>query len=251
MSRINELILQWPRGTVKSSKELSELGYSPQILARYVNSGWIQLIARGAYTLSGDLVDWQGGLYCLQKDSASLLHVGARTALELKGFGHYLSGVGKKIELFNRLGHRLPRWFTLQPWMNNINYFRTDIFRYDSKKTFSLEEITGISVKISSPELAILEMLYLVPKHHSFEEVGLIMESLTTLRGEVLQILLEKCSSVKVNRLFFLLADKYNHSWLTDLRGEKINFGDGKRKLVSEGKLNKKYSITVPKNYEE
>lgn len=51
-----------------------------------------------------------------------------------------------------------------------------------------------------------MEMLYLVPKVHSFEEADLIMESLSTLRGDLLQKLLEKCNSVKVKRMFLYLS---------------------------------------------
>jgi len=41
MTKINQLVGNWPKGTVKTVKELRELGYSPQLLKVYSNSKWI------------------------------------------------------------------------------------------------------------------------------------------------------------------------------------------------------------------
>ena len=54
MTKINHLINIWPKGTVKTVKELHELGYSPQLLKSYANSNWIELVSKGIYKLSGD-----------------------------------------------------------------------------------------------------------------------------------------------------------------------------------------------------
>jgi hypothetical protein len=40
------------------------------------------------------------------------------------------------------------------------------------------------------------------------------MEGLNTLRPDLVQELLEKCSSVKVKRLFMHLAEQFQHPWL-------------------------------------
>ena len=144
----------------------------------------------------------------------------------------------------------IPRWFLTQSWKETIEAYATKIFSYDESKIFIQLDIKNVSVKISSPELAIMEMLYLVPKIHSFEEADLIIESLTTLRGELLQNLLEKCNSVKVKRTFLYLAEKHKHSWLQDIDQTKIYLGSGKREIVKNGRLDKKYNITVPRENE-
>ncbi|MFH0734203.1 MAG: type IV toxin-antitoxin system AbiEi family antitoxin domain-containing protein [bacterium] len=250
MTKINQLILEWPKGTVKSTSELNELGYSSQILKVYANSGWINLLARGAYKLSGDITGWQGGLYCLQQQPDNYIHVGAITALELKGFSHFISQQQNKIELFGSATDKLPQWYTKQQWMQDLKFFGTNVFRYDNPVVFSTATVNNLPLKISSPELAILEMLFLVPKIHSFDNAGLIMESLTTLRGDVLQILLENCNSIKTKRLFLYLAEKHRHGWFNELNHTKINLGSGKREIVKNGRLNKRYNITIPKDYE-
>lgn len=96
-----------------------------------------------------------------------------------------------------------------------------------------------------------MEVLYLVPKEESFEEAGLLMEDLATLRPDMLQRLLEQCRSVKVKRLFLYLAEQSNHSWLEKLDKAGINLGKGKRVVVKGGRLDAKYNITVPRSVAE
>lgn len=251
MSKINQLFLEWPKGTIKSSLELRELGYSSQLLKIYANSQWINLLGRGAYKLSDDNVDWQGGLYCLQRRAENRIHVGAKTALTLKGYTHYVAQEQNAIELFGNTTDTLPAWFTKQIWMEKIKFFSTNAFQYDNLKVFSTIDLNNIPIMISSAELAILEMLFLVPVVHSFNEANLIMEILTSLRVEMVQFILESCSSIKAKRLFLYLGEKHNHSWFSQINQTNIDLGSGKREIVKKGKLNKKYNITVPVDYEE
>ena len=70
---------------------------------------------------------------------------------------------------------------------------------------------------ISSPELAAMEMLYLIPNEQSFDEALKITEGLTTLRPQLVQSLLEECNSVKVKRLFLFMSEKCQHQWFKNL----------------------------------
>jgi len=104
---------------------------------------------------------------------------------------------------------------------------------------------------ISSPELAAMEMLYLIPNEQSFDEALKITEGLTTLRPQLVQSLLEECNSVKVKRLFLFMAEKSQHTWFKELNLTKLNLGSGKRMIIQNGVLDKKYHITVPREYAE
>ena len=94
-----------------------------------------------------------------------------------------------------------------------------------------------------------MEMLYFVPSLQGFDEAMKIMEMLTSLRPELVQHLLEVCNSIKVKRLFLYMAEKQNHFWFEQLNQDKIDLGRGKRSIVKKGVFNKKYQITVPKEY--
>ncbi len=101
-------------------------------------------------------------------------------------------------------------------------------------------------VRLSTPERAIMEVLYGVPKEESYEEAKLLMEGLTTLRPRLVQMLLESCVSIKVKRLFMVLAESCGHTWVKKLDLSKVDFGKGKRMLVRGGRFDSKYNITVP-----
>ena len=66
-TKINQLISNWPKNTLKTVKELESLGYTPQLLKVYSNSNWIELFTRGMYKLYNDEVTWQGVLHGMQQ----------------------------------------------------------------------------------------------------------------------------------------------------------------------------------------
>lgn len=74
-----------------------------------------------------------------------------------------------------------------------------------------------------------------------------IMEQLTALRPEVVQLLLENTDNFKVKRLFLYMAEKSGHAWFVKLDRSKIQLGAGKRQLTDKGVYVPEYMITVPK----
>jgi hypothetical protein len=71
------------------------------------------------------------------------------------------------------------------------------------------------------------------------------MEGLTALRPRLVQTLLEHCASVKVKRLFMVLAERCNHAWVNKLDLSHVEFGKGKRMLLKGGRFDSEYRITV------
>jgi len=250
MNKLNSLILNWEKGTVKSTKELNKMGYSSQLLKSYATYGWLSLVGRGAYKLSNDQLNWYGGLYCIQQQNQTV-HVGGKTALAIKGFTHYVAIKPQVVDLFGKIGDKLPNWFTNQSWMDELKFYTTNNFDYSDKKLLIDSSMNNIKLKISTPELAILEMLFLVPHVYSFDEAFLITESLLTLNPDTLQKLLDNCNSVKIKRLLLYFGEKHNHFWFNELNQTRIDLGSGKRQIVENGKLNKRYNITVPREYYE
>ena len=250
MDKLNLLLKSWQRGSVKLSSELVHNGYSKELLQKYVKSNWLESLGYGAYKLSEDNIDWWGAVEALQTQKNSILHPGGKTALELLGYSHYLRQKQTQVNLYSTYNDKLPNWFKKQVWNEIIKFSQTKVFNYLSDSFFTTSEKNNITVKISAPELAIMEMLYLVPNKQSFNEAYEIMEGLTTLRPKLVQKLLEDCSSVKVKRLFLFMAEQSEHTWVNDLNVKKVDLGSGKRAIILNGVLNKKYQITVPKLYE-
>lgn len=251
MEKINQLMQEWVRGTVKLSQELKQKGYEKDLLRKYLQSRWLETLGYGAYKLAGDGVEWFGAINALQYQKNVSIHPGGKTALEIKGYAHYLSEKYSNIQLYGNISESLPKWFLNQDWNVAVNYIQTKLFGDDTKKYLTETEIKNVRIKVSIPEMASMEMLHLVPKGQSFDEAAKIMDGLTTLRPKLVQELLKKCNSVKVKRLFLFMAGKSEHSWFKELDLTKLNLGSGKRVVEQNGVLDKKYHITVPREYAE
>ena len=247
--KLNQLLRLQPPGTVFLSSWLSKHGYSLGLLKRYRNSHWLEAIGTGAMIRADDSVGYEGAIYTLQNQMASLVHPGGRTAMSLLGNAHYLELSAKKVMLFGGAEEKLPIWFKNRDWGVVIDYHPTSFLPPDmglvdvERKFFSL--------KVSGSVRALMECLYLAPEKQELLECYELMESLNNVRPQLVQSLLEACQSVKVKRLFLYLAEKTGHDWMNYLNLEKVNLGSGKRSLVEDGVYIPKYQITVPKALEE
>ncbi len=245
-SKINQILQSWPAGTVAVQSWLERQGVYQQLAYAYEKSHWLKRIGRGAYIRQGDQVDWAGGIYALQQHMCLKIHVGAKSALELRGLAHYIAaGSGGYLYLFGRRGEKIPSWFKAHNWQRRIAYNTSTLFN-NHNLGLTKQSMDRYEITISGPERAILELLHLVPKKQSFDESFLLMGGLATMRPKLLQQLLEDCKSIKVKRLFLYLAEQCNHQWFKEINVSKINLGKGKRLIVRGGHLDSKYLITVP-----
>ena len=238
---LNQMLEQTPRGTVITSTWLKRLGISNSLQQSYRNNGWMYPIGYGAFVKYDDTPTFTGAVYTMQKQLGSDVHFGAKSALMFQGINHFVRLDGFQWFLFSSYKTPRPKWF--------IEYFRN---KYKWAKTDFLPANLGMTVyndmflvNISTPERAILEMLYLAPNFISLKETYQTLELLVNLRPKLLQELLEACSSIKVKRLFLYMAEKIKHDWFYALQIEKINLGSGKRIITKGGKLNTKYNIVI------
>jgi hypothetical protein len=198
--------------------------------------------------LCGDKVDWRGALHAMQNQLKLPVHCGARTALELQGYSHYVVSKTREIFLFGRTGQKLPLWFGKYNWNASFIYKMTSLFPAGLSAGYVNFPWGDLSLRISSPERAAMEMLYHVPLKQGFDEAMRIMESLLSLRPELVQKLLETCASIKVKRLFLYMAQASNLPFITKLNLKKVNLGKGDRTVVKGGRLDSQYRITVPRS---
>jgi hypothetical protein len=251
MYKINKLLKNIPKDSIVIQSWLNKEGISRQLAYRYLHSGWLERVGRGAYKRAGDNPKWFGGLNALQCQLDHQIFAGAYTALNLKGFGHYLAlEKEENIYLFGNGKQNLTPWFLQQDWKVKIHYFRPNLFHKNLKRSYSSIEAEGLPIVISSPERAILEVLYLTNNNEDIDHSLQLMEGLSTLRPDLVQELLENCNHIKVKRLFLWAAETVGHSWFDQLKIDKINLGKGKRMAYKGGKLHPQYLITVPEKRE-
>ena len=236
-----------PRGAVVTTPKLTELGVSPQLARKYVQNGWLDRLGSGAFSRSGDSLDWLGAVHALQSQLRLTVHVGAVSAMELQGRAHFVPlGQGRRITLVSDRREHLPKWFTVHPWP--VTLYHRCITLFDKFPDASISSLNrgDFSVDVSAPERAIMEEMHLANSNIAIEHAMLLMEGLSTLRPSLVQPLLENCTSVKAKRLFLWSAERAQHSWLEQLRLSRVELGTGKRQLYEGGQLHPKYLITVP-----
>lgn len=248
-TKINKLLQLMPSGVVLASSWLREQGYSPELIRNYKKSKWLKAFGNGAVIRYNDEVDYLGAVHTMQNQLGMTVHPSAKTALSLLGRAHFLELNQQRVYLFANEKEVLPTWFKKYNWKPQIAFFSSSFL--PSEIGMTKMEHKNFSINIAAPSRAILECLYLTPDKISLQECHQIMESLTDLVPAQLQELLEKCTSVKVKRLFLYLADKSNHSWLKYIDKNTIDLGKGTRSFAKEGVYISKYQMTVPKELEE
>ncbi len=249
-TKINEALKSWRPGLVLTASYLKRNGLNYALQLQYQKSGWLKSIGNGAVKRAGDAVSWPGALHALQQQLKLPVHLGGKSALTQQGYAHYARVTEGKMYLFTVKNKRLPKWFLDYKWEQQPRITRTAFLPYDLNDSFITTHIDGFPLRLSSTERAVLELLYFVPKLQGFDEAMKIMASLTSLRPVLMQQLLAACTSVKVKRLFMYMAEKQNHFWFEHLDPRRIGLGSGKRSIIKNGVFDKKYRITVPREYE-
>lgn len=245
MEKLKYLLQNWPKGTVAVDSWLKTIGVYKELKRTYKKNQWVKTIGRGAIAKTEDQVEWPGGLYAIQEQLKYNIHVGGKTALEMQGYAHYVRMKETKIFLYSSTKSRLPIWFSKYGWGVEICFCNTKFL--PPEIGISTKNFENFSLKISSPERAILELLHYVPSQQSVEEAHLIMQGLIGLRPFLMQELLERSTSIKVNRLALFFGDFLNHPWFKKIDPSKIRLGSGVRQITKAGHYNAKYQIYIPR----
>ncbi|GGA91851.1 type IV toxin-antitoxin system AbiEi family antitoxin [Puia dinghuensis] len=248
-TKINNLLQEQPPGVVLQSFWLVQQGYSIELQKHYRKSNWLESIGTGAMIRAGEKVGYEGAIYALQKQSKYSVHPGGRTALSLLGKAQYLEFAVKRISIFGAKGEKLPTWFKKYDWGVTLDHYQTSFLPPDIGLTEF--ELKNFSIRVSGAIRALMECLYLSPEKQELVECFELMEGLNNLQPVQVQTMLERCQSVKVNRLFLYMAEKAGHSWFHYLDVKKVDLGRGKRSIVKNGVYVNKYQITVPRELEQ
>src|SRR3546814_9059718 len=69
------------------------------------------------------------------------------------------------------------------------------------------------------------------------------------LRPRLLTNLVDGGVSIRAKRLFLFFAHRHDHGWSKHIDRQHIDLGRGKRQLVTGGRLDARYQITVPATF--
>ncbi|WLH89808.1 type IV toxin-antitoxin system AbiEi family antitoxin domain-containing protein [Pseudomonas sp. FP453] len=249
--KINQLLADWPSGSVATQAWLHEHGVGPGLVRKYQLSGWVERVGHGAWKRKGDEIDWQGGVFALQQGTSVEVWPGGATALSLVGYSHYLTFGKPTVDLFGTPAAVLPGWFRKYPWNVNVSFNPGGLFAAMEDLALQVFQVprSRFELKISTPERAILELIHQSANEVLFSSVVDVFAGLGALSPRRLQRLLESCNSVRVKRVFLLLARNSSHAWYRRIDLSSIDLGKGKRQIIRGGRLDKEFLITVPESF--
>ena len=176
------------------------------------------------------------------------MHLGGKTALELLGSAHFVPQNNTVTYIYTHgpMPERyLPSWFNTFFAQHLIHYVRAKLFVTDLG--LAEHRSATFTIKIASTERALFELLSLVPGVITYQYAYLIMQGQMFLRDDLVQELLEQCSSQLLKRLFLHLAKKCALPVVERLQFNKINLGQGKRTLGKNAIVyDPEFKIMVP-----
>ena len=219
---------------------------------KYEKSEWIHRVGHGVWQRHGDTPTWLGAVYGLQQGTdVPRFWPGGSTALDLLGFSHYLPVGRERVTLFGSPGHQLPKWFADRDWGASVSFHAPSLFGALDMKSLQLHQPAreAFEVWVSTPERALFELLHSTPDELLFEAPAETFAGMASLSPRKVQALLEACRSVKLKRVFLLLARHCNHAWYRRLDLGQVDLGKGKRQLYPGGRLDKQFQITVPERF--
>lgn len=249
-TKIQQILETAPRDSVLFGSWLSEQGLDARGQYAYMKSGWLDRVSKGVYKIHGTTPKLLATISTYNAQQGKSCVVGAYTALDLRGYSHYVPMGKPTAYLFTDKRNKLPTWLLIGEWDISVKYMTTS-FLGDGLSGVNTMNVEQHELLVSSPERAMLECLNMPDSHSSLLDIYYIMESLTTLRPKLVQSLLETCTSQKVKRLFLYMAEKANHPWFKALRAEDVNIGTSRLMVTTTGKYINKYNMTISKELAE
>lgn len=249
-TKIQQILELVPRDSVLFGSWLSSHGLDARSQYAYMKSGWLARMTKGVYKMQGTAPTLMAVLASYNTQLGKHCIVGAFTALQLRGYAHYLPMGKPKAYLFTDRKNKLPSWIVNGNWDMSVKYMTTS-FLGDGLLGVEPMTIEQFDLLVSSPERAMLECLYLPDAPASLLDTYYIMEGLTTLRPKLLQTLLESCTSLKVKRLFLYMAEKAHHPWYKALDLDRVSLGTSRLMVSPTGRYINKYNMTIPKELAE
>jgi hypothetical protein len=263
-TKLKQLLQTVPPGFLVDTGWMKRHAISRQSVSGYVKQGWLEPVVKGLYrrpfspdtnpeAVTGWKIPLLSALWLMQHR----FHVGAASALSLRGHAHYLS-LGGEFTLY-LFGSDIPAWLSklrtdARVMIRSDRLFGDEAIGVEDSD-FSLSNDPDAelaqspwrwAIPMSSPERAILEVLDELPNGESFHTIDMAFEGLANLRPKLLTTLLSRCRSVKTKRLFFVYADKHNHAWRRHIDMSAVDLGKGDRALTQGGRLHPVYRVTIP-----
>lgn len=223
-------------------ERLTQAGLTAKAVARLSAEGWLKRLGRGVYLLPGDKLNRDASIAWLAGHVPGL-HVGGKTALAWRGVRHNISM--KEVLSLWGTGHT-----PIPPWFKNefpCHYQATNLFDGGLPVDAGVAPLPASTtpVPVSVPERALLELLSDAGKRQTLEETTHLVESLRSVRPEVLEQLMAHLTRIKVARLADALATSLDLPWRDTAAKHSRRLGGGAR-WVTRAKTGERIDLKGP-----
>lgn len=224
-NKLKRLSTDYPPGTPLTAQTLASGGISADLAVHYVKAGWLHRLSRGVYCRPGQPLLRDASLLVLQTQIAGL-HVGGKTSLDWYGIRHYVAA-REILTLYSWTGAHIPGWFTdrFPNECHRKRLFRETPTVMSYVTPFERQEGRPLT---SEPERGLLELLSEVGVRQPIQEAREIMEGAYTMRPDVLNVLLQDCTSVKTVRLCMQLAREIQLPWIDKINIKQLPTGSNR-----------------------
>ncbi len=145
------------------------------------------------------------------------------------------------LTLFAPKKTKLPKWFFQASWPYDTLFKSTSFL----PTRIGINRIGDLQLLTSSPERALLELIYLIPNNANIEDAYRSFKKLIDIDVHLMQALLEKCTSNRVKKVFLYFVEKANPLWRKKIDIKKINLGEGTIVVEKPGRHHSKYKMII------
>jgi len=238
-------LLQLDREIPLTTQKLKILEFTPTLIQKYKESGWIKSIGRGAYQFPEAELSFEGIIHSLQKDLSLQVYPGAKTALEMAGIRQYYREK-ERIYLYTASKTNLPLWAANYNYEREFRVIKSS--RWNDREFQVNPNTKSFEFFIASKELAIVQQIELVGKGESFEETAQLFELLDSMDPDLLNMVLKKASK-RSRRIFKLFSELYKHPWHKDISDKILDSGDSVITVEKGGRYLSQYKLVIPENF--
>lgn len=124
-TKIQQILEAHPHDALFFGDWLTRQGLNAKEQHSYMKRGWLTRISKGVYALKGISPSLLQVVAAYNSQLGKQCIVGAYTALELRGYSHYLSLGKPNAYLFTDKGNKLPSWIIQGKWDMTVKYMTT------------------------------------------------------------------------------------------------------------------------------
>lgn len=246
-----------PEGFLVDTGWMTDNGFGREPVRDYLGRGLLERLDRDVYRRPSEgsrpgVVGWKTCLLSLQHVMGHDVHIGGAVALLTMAYRDRRYHVYRDFPTLV-YGDDFPDWLELLPFDMSFEIRKNKLF---SDPALGIEDAWyekwlpwGWTLRMSTPERAILESLDELPYSYTFSLLDTMFRSLAPLRTELMANMLRSCRKTEVKRLFFVFGDRYDHAWRKNIDPAEFDLGTGDMTFSRGGTLHPRYRISVPEAY--